>query len=61
MILQLRAGPALTGLRWGSLPALPDRYGFAAMYAGRSGDVLVAADGVQHDESYNGLADAFTL
>ena len=44
---QLCADP---GLRWGSLPALPDQHGFAAMYAGRSGDVLIAAGGANFSQ-----------
>ncbi|MSU45882.1 MAG: galactose oxidase [Lacunisphaera sp.] len=47
---QLLAGSAAAGLRWGSLPALPDQYGFAAMYAGSSGDVLLAAGGANFSE-----------
>jgi SSS family transporter len=32
-------------LRWGTLPPLPDREGFAGMFAGVSGDALIAAGG----------------
>jgi N-acetylneuraminate epimerase len=37
-------------IQWSKLPALPDREGFAAMYAGVSGDALVVAGGANFPE-----------
>jgi N-acetylneuraminic acid mutarotase len=39
------ASPAAPAWRWEMLPALPDRFGFAGMYAGVSGGALIAAGG----------------
>ncbi len=39
------AEPALPRLQWRALPSLPDREGFAGMFAGVTGDALLLAGG----------------
>lgn len=45
MTTSIQVQSAEPGLGWAQLPSLPDREGFAAMFAGVSGDALIAAGG----------------
>lgn len=43
--------PAADELNWTALPNLPDKHGFAGMYAGVSGDTLIAAGGANFPDA----------
>ena len=47
-------GPAVAAeaLQWSTLPALPDKHGFAAPFAGVSGDALIVAGGANFPDGY---------
>lgn len=47
-------GPAAAAeaLQWSTLPALPDKHGFAAPFAGVSGDALIVAGGANFPDGY---------
>ena len=43
---------AAEALQWSTLPALPDKHGFAAPFAGVSGDALIVAGGANFPDGY---------